>query len=239
MANRVERVACLLMAVGGGCVELPRSRSATEDDALLDASTLLQDGGARRPPTADGPPPTGCWSDPGAGSPIAPQGGDGGLPAGAGGTAAAAAPGAAKPRRPAAESTTFDLAGCALDDGGARKPITDALLVPPGGFVTLARSEAAGFVPDLTLSFSLANQADAIALACDAVIVDRVVYGAGFPLAPGVSMALDPAASDATSNDQPGAWCLSPAASAGYGELGTPGAANPPCHGDVDSDAGR
>ena len=272
MKIRVERVACLVIAVSAGCVELPRSASATSDEALLDASLLVQDGGARRPPTADGPPASGCWSEPGAGDGVLPAG-DGGLLSG-GGASGAPGPagvgaGAAKPRRPEAASeivitelmadpalvadtagewielhnpsstTTLDLAGCTLDDGGAQKPVTDALLVRPGGFVTLARSATAGFVPDLTLSFSLANEADAIAVVCDAVMIDRVAYGVGFPLAPGVSMALDPAAFDAASNDEPGAWCLSPSASAGYGEQGTPGAANPPCHGEADSDAGR
>jgi hypothetical protein len=133
-------------------------------------------------------------------------------------------------------TATLDLAGCSLDDGGANKPLTEALLVAPGAFVTLARSEAAGFVPDRTLSFSLANQADTIALVCDAVVIDRVAYGIGFPLAPGVSMALDPAAYDAARNDDPASWCLSPTSS--YAEQGTPGAANASCHGDPEADAG-
>lgn len=132
-------------------------------------------------------------------------------------------------------TTALDLAGCALDDGGASKPLADALLVPPGTFVTLARTEAAGFVPDRTLSFSLANEADSIALVCEGVTIDRVAYGPGFPLAAGTSMALDPSAFDATSNDAAATWCLSPRAS--YAEQGTPGMPNPPCH--EDEDAGR
>jgi hypothetical protein len=132
-------------------------------------------------------------------------------------------------------ATPLDLAGCALDDGGASKALAEALLVAPGAFITLARTEAAGFVPDRTLSFSLGNEGDAIALVCEGVTIDRVAYGPGFPLAAGISMALDPAAFDAASNDDAAAWCPSPRAS--YAEQGTPGMPNAPCH--PDEDAGR
>jgi hypothetical protein len=70
---------------------------------------------------------------------------------------------------------------------------------------------------------------------CSGVVIDRVSYGAGFPLAAGASMALDPAALDATSNDHGSAWCLG--RDGASGDLGTPGAANPACA-DDDADAG-
>jgi hypothetical protein len=257
--------AALAVVSASGCVEVPRAPSPV--DVPLDGSLLSQDGGARRPATAEGPPVSGCWPESGgggAGEPLAPGTvGDGGIldgtasPSGATGATTA-------PRAPRAVSeivitelmsdpalvadgdgewielhnpsdAVLDLAGCELDDGGTRKMLADSLLVPKGGFVTLARSAAAGFVPDRTLSFTLANMADAIGLECQGVVVDRVVYGAGFPLAAGVSMALDPSAFDATRNDDASAWCLSPTTT--YAEQGTPGEANAPCHGDAD--AGR
>jgi len=133
-----------------------------------------------------------------------------------------------------ASSQAFDLAGCAIDDGSAApRVVVGPLRVEPGGFVTVARSAEVGFTPDWTMSFSLGNAADVLALMCDGVVIDRVEYGTSFPLAPGASMALDPSALDALANDAPEAWCIAPLA---YGaERGSPGAPNPSCE---DGDAG-
>jgi len=268
MGRRTSLMLRLALSLATGCVELPSSPHAA-DEAQADASLLVQDGGAARPPTADGPAAPGCWLEPGAGGHAA--GGDGPVegPAsevsGQGMEDRGGAAGAPAPRMPRAASEivitelmpnpalvadtdgewielhnpsptlSLDLAGCALEDGGASKPLGETLLVAPGAFVTLARTEAAGFVPDRTLSFSLANEADTISLVCEGVLIDRVAYGPGFPLAAGTSMALDPAAFDALSNDDAASWCLSPIAS--YAEQGTPGMPNAPCH--ADDDAGR
>ena len=246
-----------------GCVELPSAPDEAASGAP-DASLFVLDGGARRPPTAEGPAAPGCWLEPsagGTGAGLAPAPRVGGT--GAGGAGAGLPPADAPGRMPRAPSevvitelmpnpaqvpdddgewlelhnpssdTTLELQGCALDDGGATKPLADPLQLAPGGFATLARSALAGFVPDATLSFSLANEADAIALSCEGVVIDRVAYGPSFPLAPGVSTALDPGAFDAAANDDPTSWC--PSASSTYAEQGTPGAPNPPCHGDVDA----
>jgi hypothetical protein len=134
-----------------------------------------------------------------------------------------------------AAAQVFELAGCAIDDGGAApRMLAGPLRVDPGAFVAVARSEEVGFVPDWTMTFSLGNAADVLALICDGVVIDRVAYGAGFPLTPGASMALDPAALDAHANDGPEPWCV---ALLGYGaERGSPGAPNPPC---ADADAGH
>jgi hypothetical protein len=133
------------------------------------------------------------------------------------------------------EAQAFDLAGCAIDDGSAApRMLTGPLRVEAGAFVVVARSEEVGFVPDWIMTFSLANAADALALICDGVLIDRVAYGAGFPLAPGASMALDPEAIDPQTNDAPEAWCV--AWLGGGAELGSPGAPNPRCD---DADAGH
>jgi hypothetical protein len=245
------------------CVELPTQEQTAP--VPLDASPWVQDAGAHRPPTAEGPPAPGCGEASGtagagsAGLSLAP--GDGGLASPVGPSASPAASATSRPVRAPSEivitelmpnpelvrddqgewielynpstSAALDLGGCAIDDGGASKVLAEALVLAPGGYATLARSQAAGFSPTRTLSFSLANEADSIALLCEGVIIDRVVYGAGYPLAPGISMALDAAALDAASNDDPAAWCLSPRST--YAEQGTPGAPNGSCHGDDDA----
>jgi hypothetical protein len=122
----------------------------------------------------------------------------------------------------------FDLGGCAIDDGGSSPRLVEGpLRVEPDAFVAVARSLEVGFTPDFTLSFSLGNAADVLALICDGIVIDRVAYGAGFPLAPGASMALDPGALDASVNDAPEVWCVGLIT---YGaERGSPGAPNPSC----------
>jgi hypothetical protein len=122
----------------------------------------------------------------------------------------------------------LDLDGCTLQDGGAAaRPLAGSLRIGPGGFAVIARSEQAGFTPDRIMSFSLANSADSLALACGGVEIDRVAYGAGFALVAGASLSLDPSAYDAVRNDAAAAWC---AAQLSYGvDLGTPGASNPDC----------
>jgi hypothetical protein len=135
----------------------------------------------------------------------------------------------------------LDLQGCAVNDGAERThAITAPMVIAPGAFAAIARGLEAGFAPALTLSFSLGNTADVLALECGDVVIDRVAYGAGFPLVPGASMALDPDAIDAAVNDDASAWC---AAQRPYsGDLGTPGAPNADCdHGETgggDADAG-
>jgi hypothetical protein len=128
----------------------------------------------------------------------------------------------------------FDLAGCAIDDGSAApRTIAGPLPIEAGGLLVIARSAQVEFVPDWTMTFSLANAADVLAVLCDGIVIDRVEYGAGFPLAPGASTALDPAATDAAANDAPAVWC---SALLAYGaDRGTPGAPNPACD---DLDAG-
>jgi len=126
------------------------------------------------------------------------------------------------------------LDGCALDDGAAMRAVMDGLRVPPLGFVVFARSAQVGFAPTQLLSLSLANSADSVALICAGTVIDRVSYGAGFPLVAGASMSLDPTALDSVANDAESAWCAGRTPDA-IGELGTPGAANPACSGEDDA----
>jgi hypothetical protein len=125
------------------------------------------------------------------------------------------------------DQRALSLEGCAIDDGGERpRALAGALVIDPLGFAVIARSEQVAFAADLVLSFSLGNSEDRLALICGGVEIDRVSYGAGYPLVAGASLSLDPSAFDATANDAAGAWCSAAAAAS---DRGTPGAPNPDC----------
>lgn len=121
----------------------------------------------------------------------------------------------------------LSLEGCAIDDGTERpRALPGALVIEPLGFAVIARSDQVAFAADLVLSFSLGNSEDRLALICGGVEIDRVSYGAGYPLVAGASLSLDPGAFDALANDDPAAWCAAPPAA---GDRGSPGAPNPDC----------
>jgi hypothetical protein len=124
-------------------------------------------------------------------------------------------------------SRALELGGCTIDDGAATMhPLPAPLAIAPGAFMVISRGPEAGVSAAASLSFSLGNSADVLALVCDGHDVDRVAYDASFPLASGASMSLDPSAG-ASENDAAIAWCV---AQSSYGEdRGTPGSANPPC----------
>jgi hypothetical protein len=128
-----------------------------------------------------------------------------------------------------ASALTLDLFGCAVQDRSTGHPIMEHAQIAPGAYLAVARGTGAGFTPGVVATFSLTNSSGQIALVCNGITIDGVVFdrAQGFPLGSGASAALDPASLDATANDDPHAWCL---ATQSYGpELGTPGAANPPC----------
>lgn len=61
------------------------------------------------------------------------------------------------------------------------------------------------------------------------VIIDEITLDETWPRAEGYSTQLDPARWDATGNDDPDAWCLSPGLPAEGEDQGTPDEANPSC----------
>ena len=130
--------------------------------------------------------------------------------------------------------SSFDLQGCAIDDGGKDgRAIEGPFVVGPRQYVTVARQAEPGFTPTHVCPLSLTNTADTLALRCSDIEIDRVAYdkAAGFPVVAGASAALDPAFESAKANDDASAWC---AARASYGsDLGTPGAPNAPCSADA------
>jgi hypothetical protein len=132
-----------------------------------------------------------------------------------------------------------DLRGLVVSDAlGAGFTVTESVIVQPGAYAVLAANgdparnggvDAAWDYPYASLS--LANGVDEISLSHSDVIFDRVAWddGVTFPRLAGASMALDPDQLDAGSNDDGGNWCTATSAY-GDGDLGTPGAANAPCH---------
>jgi hypothetical protein len=125
-------------------------------------------------------------------------------------------------------TAAFNLEGCVVADGAGSFTITGALVIPSGGYLSLARSEDPGFTPDYVYpTISLNNGGDSLTLTCSSTVVDAVVFTSGFPIDPGKAMNLSPDSLDATANDDAANWCI---ASVSYdGNLGTPGAANSTC----------
>lgn len=128
----------------------------------------------------------------------------------------------------------YDLTDCVLRDRGSDSlTLAGPLLIPPGAYVSLARTANAGFTPDFvygpTTQFQLANSDDEVVLVCGGEEIDAVEYLPGtFPNTPGQSLSLNPNVLDAALNDLGQNWC------AGTGEYstgnqGTPGAPNSPC----------
>ena len=75
---------------------------------------------------------------------------------------------------------------------------------------------------------SFSNTTDELALEVSGLEIDRVVYGPGWPVASGFSMALSSTATSTFLNDDPINWCpgvpLLPS-----GDAGTPGEVNDFC----------
>jgi hypothetical protein len=129
-----------------------------------------------------------------------------------------------------ATDATLELRGCQLDDGAESLHEIPAVLVEAGAFLTIAGEAEPGFSADLLVPLSLTNSADSVAILCQGLEIDRVSYdkAAEFAIAPGLSLALDPAELDAHANDAASAWCAGMDAYAT--DLGSPGQPNPSCH---------
>lgn len=132
-----------------------------------------------------------------------------------------------------------DLIGLELTDLGADTyTVSGAVLVGPGAyalFAVRASADKNGGLPEADhvwtrRPFRFDNGSDEIVLSYDGLEFDRLAWGSSTGLiAPaGASLSLDPEATDATRNDDIGAWCAGSSAY-GLGDLGTPGAPNEVC----------
>ncbi|HYO68801.1 MAG TPA: lamin tail domain-containing protein [Archangium sp.] len=131
-----------------------------------------------------------------------------------------------------------DLNGVTLaNEGSGRALLGDArcLELKAGTHGVLARSADAtlngGLPPVLgTFAFGLSNgqEPHVLRLSLDETLLDEVAWTSA--ATPGVSRQLDPARRDATRNDAPDGFCLTPKDFRfGLGDQGTPGAENRPC----------
>jgi hypothetical protein len=133
-----------------------------------------------------------------------------------------------------------DIEGWVLRDLGTDYHVIDrgghGLVVPPGGFLVLARNgdplrnggTNAGYVFS---NIVLGDDADLVVLERpDGTLVDVVAWDGGpmFPDPDGQSMNLRPTAFDPIANDIGPSWCNG-AAPFGRGDRGTPGLPNPSC----------
>jgi hypothetical protein len=131
-----------------------------------------------------------------------------------------------------------DLLGLSLlDELGDGVDIEVSVVVPAGGYVVLAASADPtrnGALEDVGWAwgwdYRLRNSGQTVRLVYGTVELDAVAYdnGATFPDPVGASMSLAPGASDVDSNDDGSRWCEG-TTPYGAGDLGTPGAENPPC----------
>jgi hypothetical protein len=139
-----------------------------------------------------------------------------------------------------ASGAPIDLNGMNLsDDGNNNAPIGVSRVIAAGAYAVLAvdgNLQTNGGVGVLYAwmgqAFFLDNGDDEVVLEKpNGDVIDRVVYDAGllWPDPMGASLSLDPSVRDAVGNDAPAAWCVSPAAPFGLGDLGSPGLPNPAC----------
>lgn len=135
-------------------------------------------------------------------------------------------------------SMRFDLQGTLFEDRSTDSfDVDQSVVVEPGGRVVLGYngdvSANGGVVLDFDYSdtFRLGNSSDEIVMlsASGDVVIDEVDYNVSvFPSASDTALSLDPDHENATDNDIGTHWCDATAIY-GDGDLGTPGAANPPC----------
>jgi hypothetical protein len=133
--------------------------------------------------------------------------------------------------------SAIDMAGIVIRDADTDvHTIASSVIVPAGGYVTLARNADGAVNGGLPAAYEyggdiqLANSSDEVILECEGTVIDAVFYdnGATFPDPNGASMSLDPNTLDAMSNDDGGNWCESTSSYAS-GNLGTPSAPNDNC----------
>ncbi|MEM7307814.1 MAG: lamin tail domain-containing protein [Planctomycetota bacterium] len=132
----------------------------------------------------------------------------------------------------------IDMIGWTISDlGGESHVIASSVLVPAGGYATLAVAGTPGFTPDYVYGsdIALSNGSDELVLTdATGAKQDEVLWDGG-PLWPdpnGSAMNFDDAASkDETTNNDPGNWCTATVTDAGYtsGDVGSPGVANEVC----------
>ncbi|MEZ4266270.1 MAG: lamin tail domain-containing protein [Myxococcota bacterium] len=139
--------------------------------------------------------------------------------------------------------TALDLEGCSFSLGGTKAhTIGSPLVIGPDGYRVLAPVVNPLLNGGVAVDYALSTAVDTPSsgggvpqLHCGGVAIDQVVCAPGsWPVSAGKATSLSPFARDATANDDPDNWCAA-STPFGAGDLGTPGSANPPCPGDVET----
>lgn len=136
-----------------------------------------------------------------------------------------------------ASGVDVDLNGLLVTDLGSDSfTVSGSLIVAAGDYVVLGvdadTTRNGTYTPDHDYaSFSLGNADDELVLSYAALVIDQIAWDGGpaWPDPNGASMNLDPAAIDATLNDDPTNRCTAPTTTFGAGDRGTPGAINDSC----------
>lgn len=129
----------------------------------------------------------------------------------------------------------IDLFGLGLEtDDGDDVTVDEHVVLPAHGYVVLGaftEPQLNGGAPVAWAwrwSFGLSNAGETVRVRYGTRVLDEVAYDPTFPDDEGASKSLDPGEADPARNDDAGAWCAA-TRPYGAGDLGTPGAENPPC----------
>lgn len=128
----------------------------------------------------------------------------------------------------------YDLRGCSFDGMATTHEIERAFVISPRAYGTAVASAEPEFTPDYVYGvreFLLEDAADRVALVCDGVVIDEVLYNRTFSILERRSIMVESSVLGGMSphlgNDVASAWCSAPDTSRyslqGYG---TPGEMN-------------
>jgi hypothetical protein len=139
-----------------------------------------------------------------------------------------------------AAGADVDLEGLVVSDNAATFTVAGSLVLADGDYLVFGVEDDTTVNDNLPVDYeysgpALANSGDEITLNNGTIDLDQVVYDSAWSVSSGYALALDPAALNATDNDDVANWC---AATSLYGtsNYGTPGAANSSCTSSTDLD---
>ncbi|SDX64301.1 Por secretion system C-terminal sorting domain-containing protein [Lutibacter oricola] len=130
-------------------------------------------------------------------------------------------------------NASIDIGGWIIEDGNSSETISGTLLIPPLGYVVLAKNSdtaANGGVVadyDYTSTITLTNSNGTLILRNSSnVVIDRVDFDdTTFPIVSGKSMELSQSSLDHISNNSGANWALATLEIVAGGDLGSPGSA--------------
>ncbi|MCC7540037.1 MAG: lamin tail domain-containing protein [Deltaproteobacteria bacterium] len=138
-------------------------------------------------------------------------------------------------------SVSYELQGCVLTSGAANHTIGSSIVMDPGTYAVVARTNMVTGLPEVYVyggsgNIQLGNGSDDIRISCGGTLIDLVAYDEGaappadWPPAVSASISLHPtmATLTAAANDDPANWCVSTTATL-ITDPSTPGMVNMAC----------